>query len=150
MGFPLKEIEAAFDHYKAVAAEAGRTAEWGPFADLFTEDVVYIEHHYGRLEGREAVREWIIPAMGVWPTTRMTSFPWNWHVIDVDNGWVIGEVANVMDDPGDGKTYEAANWTRLIYAGDGLFREEEDVYNPAEFAEMIGRWIAAYKAHQKG
>jgi hypothetical protein len=147
VGFSLEEIEAAFEQYKAAAAEAGRTGNWELFVDRFTEDVDYIEHHYGRFKGRDEVRAWIVPAMTVWPVDRMTSFPWNWHVIDAERGWVVGEVANVMDDPGDGKVYQAANWTRLVYAGDGLFREEEDVYNPTEFAAMIGDWIAAYKAH---
>jgi hypothetical protein len=149
MGFPLEEIEAAFDRYKAAAAEAGRTGNWDLFVNLFTEDVDYIEHHYGRFKGRDEVRAWIVPAMTKWPTTRMTSFPWTWYTIDADQGWIVGEVANVMDDPGDGKVYEAANWTRLVYAGDGLFSEEEDVYNPAEFASMIGDWIAAYRANDQ-
>ena len=50
-------------------------------------------------------------------------------------------------DPGDGKVYEGANWTRLVYAGDGLFSSEEDVYNPAHFAPMLEGWLAAYAAH---
>lgn len=50
-------------------------------------------------------------------------------------------------DPGDGNVYEAANWTRLLYAGDGLFSEEEDVYNPAEFEPVVAGWLAASKAH---
>lgn len=147
MGYDTSEIEAAFESYKAAAAEAGRTGNWELFVDCFTDDVDYIEHHYGRFKGRAEVRDWILPAMTTWPVNRMTSFPWNWHVIDAEHGWVIGEVANVMDDPGDGNVYEAANWTRLVYGGGGLFREEEDVYNPTEFAEMMGRWMEAYKRH---
>jgi hypothetical protein len=85
--------------------------------------------------------------MTAFPVDHMRSFPWNWYVIDAEQGWVVGEVANVMDDPGDGGDHQAANWTRLVYGGDGLFREEEDVYNPTEFAEMIGAWLKAWKAH---
>jgi hypothetical protein len=109
--------------------------------------VDYIEHHYGHFKGRDRVREWVVPAMTTFPVNHMTSFPWNWHVIDAENGWVVGEVANVMVDPGDGRVHQAANWTRLVYGGDGLFREEEDVYNPAEFGEMIAGWLKAWKAH---
>lgn len=150
MGFAIEEIQAAFDRYCEAAAEAGRTGNWELFVGCFTEDVDYIEHHYGRFKGQDAVREWIGPTMTVFPVDHMRSFPWNWYVIDADRGWVIGEVANVMDDPGDGKDYQAANWTRLVYAGDGLFREEEDVYNPAEFGEMMGSWLKAWKAHHPG
>jgi hypothetical protein len=149
VSFPLAEIQSAFAHYQEVAAEAGRSGDWEPFVNLFTEDVDYIEHHYGRFKGRDQVRAWIGPAMAEWPASQMVSFPWTWHSIDVEHGWVIGEVANVMADPGDGKVYEAANWTRLVYAGEGLFSEEEDVYNPAEFASMMGDWIAAYRSHHQ-
>jgi hypothetical protein len=147
VAFPRQEIEAAFEHYKEAAAESGRSGDWDLFVNCFTEDVDYIEHHYGRFKGRDQVRQWIVPAMTAWPVDHMTAFPWNWYSIDEENGWVIGEVANVMEDPGDGQKYEAANWTRLVYAGDGLFREEEDVYNPTEFAEMISSWLQAWKAH---
>ena len=43
--------------------------------------------------------------------------------------------------------YEGANWTRLVYAGDGLFASEEDVYNPAHFGPVVEGWLAAYAAH---
>ena len=147
VGFPIAEIEAAFESYKEAAVEAGRTGNWELFVQCFTENVDYIEHHYGTFKGRDQVRQWIVPAMTAFPVDHMRSFPWNWYTIDAERGWVIGEVANVMDDPGDGKKYEAANWTRLVYAGDGLFSEEEDVYNPTEFGEMMGAWLKAYKAH---
>ena len=147
VGYSEAEIQSAFDRYREAATEAGRTGDWELFVDCFTDDVRYVEHHYGTFHGRPEVREWVVPAMTTWPVTRMTSFPWNWYVIDAERGWVVGEVANVMDDPGDGRRYEAANWTRLVYGGDGRFCEEEDVYNPGEFASMIGSWIEAYKAH---
>lgn len=147
MAYTREEIQAAFDRYREAAAEAGRSGDWEPWISCFTEDVEYIEHHYGRFRGREKVREWVVPAMTTFPVDHMKSFPWNWHVIDPDAGWVVGEVANVMEDPGDGQVYEAANWTRLVYAGDGLFGEEEDVYNPTEFADMMRSWLDAWKAH---
>jgi hypothetical protein len=147
MGYPLEEIEAAFHRYQEAAAESGRTGDWEPFVQCFTDDVDYIEHHYGRFKGHDEVRAWIVPAMTTWPVDHMRQFPWNWHVIDAERGWVVGEVANVMDDPGDGRSYQAANWTRLVYAGGGRFGLEEDVYNPAEFATMITDWVKAWKAH---
>jgi hypothetical protein len=143
----MAEIEAAFDHYREAAAEAGRTGNWELFVDCFTDDVDYVEHHYGRFKGKDEVRRWVVPAMTEFPVDHMKSFPWNWHVIDPDRGWIIGEIANVMDDPGDGQVYQAANWTKLVYGGGGLFKGEEDVYNPAEFGEMIGAWLRAWKAH---
>lgn len=148
VGYTREEIENAFEGYKAAAAEAGRTGNWELFVQCFTADVDYVEHHYGTFKGRDEVREWIVPAMTAFPVDHMKSFPWNWYSIDTERGWVIGEVANVMEDPGDGQVYQAANWTRLVYAGDGLFSSEEDVYNPNEFAEMMRSWLEAYKTHR--
>lgn len=35
-------------------------------------------------------------------------------------------------------------WHPHVYAGDGLFSEEEDTYNPARDApRVVGEWIAA-------
>ena len=62
-------------------------------------------------------------------------------------GWVVGQVENRFIDPGDGQIYEAANWTRLVYAGNGLFGSEEDVYNPATFAPVVDAWLAAWQKH---
>ena len=79
----------------------------------------------------------------------MRSFPIDWYVIDEEKGWVLCSVRNVMDDPGDGVDHEEYNWTLLHYAGDGQFSYEEDMYNPAEFGEMIKGWLQAKKAAKK-
>jgi hypothetical protein len=59
----------------------------------------------------------------------------------------VGQIANIMVDPGDGQVYQAANWTRLVYGGNGLFSEEEDVYNPADFAPMVKAWMEVWAKH---
>jgi hypothetical protein len=147
MGFTRAEIQSAFDHYVAAASEAGRTGDWRPWVECFTPDVQYIEHHFGEFRGREVLLEWISSTMSVWPFTQMQQFPWDWYTIDADQGWVVGQIENRFVDPGDGKTYQTANWTRLVYAGDGLFSSEEDVYNPARFAPMVEAWLAAWATH---
>ena len=53
--FTRDEIEQAFGVYQDAAAESGRTGDWRPWADLFTEDATYIEHMFGEFEGREAI-----------------------------------------------------------------------------------------------
>ncbi len=147
MTFTRAEIQAAFDRYRDAAQEAGRTGNWRPWVECFTEDCRYIEHMYGTFEGRDAVERWITPVMAAWPFDHMQVFPWDWYTIDDERGWVVGQVENRFVDPGDGNVYEAANWTRLVYAGDGLFAEEEDVYNPAEFEPVVKAWLTAWKAH---
>lgn len=147
MGWDRAEIEDAFEAYQAAANEAGRTGDWRPWVERFTPDVHYIEHLYGEFHGREAVLAWITKTMSAWPFTEMQLFPWDWYTVDAEQGWIVGQVENRFIDPGDGQVYEGANWTRLVYAGDGLFSSEEDVYNPAHFGPMLEGWLAAYAAH---
>ena len=147
MAFERDEIAAAFRQYSEAADEAGRTGDWRPWVERFTPDVRYIEHHYGEFHGREAVLEWITATMTVWPFTHMREFPWDWYTIDAEQGWVVGQVENRFVDPGDGQVYQGANWTRLVYAGDGLFSCEEDVYNPAHFGSVVKAWLDAWAAH---
>ena len=147
MPYTRDEIAAAFDRYKEAAAEAGRTGNWRPWVECFTPDVHYIEHLYGEMHGRDQVLAWITKTMSAWPFDHMTEYPWDWYTIDAEQGWVVGQVENRFADPGDGSVHEAANWTRLVYAGDGLFASEEDVYNPAEFEPVVTAWLEAWKAN---
>jgi hypothetical protein len=141
-----EELEQAHARYVAVAQEAGRTGNWRPWADMFTDDAVYLEHHYGRFEGREAIHEWISRTMAEWPNSEMTQFPHDWCVCDEERGRWICQIENRFDDPGDGQVYQQYNITILQYAGDGRFSSEEDVYNPALFAPVVKAWIAAKRA----
>ena len=110
MGFQRDEIEAAFERYRQAAEDAGRTGDWRPWVECFTPDLRYIEHLYGEFEGRQAVLDWITATMSQWPFTHMTMFPWDWYTIDAEQGWVVGQVENRFDDPGDGVVYQGANW----------------------------------------
>ena len=50
------EIETAFDEYQRPGgARPARSGDWRPWADQFTEDATYIEHHYGTFHGRQAI-----------------------------------------------------------------------------------------------
>jgi ketosteroid isomerase-like protein len=139
--FTRDELEQAFTRYQEAGAEAGRSGDWSRWADHFTEDATYIEHHYGTFHGREAIREWITGCMSEFPGNAMPEFPIEWYVIDEDRGWVVCQVWNRMEDPGDGSIHQAYNLTVLKYAGDGLWSSEEDVYNPAHFGTLVTGWI---------
>ena len=141
MSYTRDELESALAAYQA----AGATGDWSAWADQFTEDAVYVEHHYGRFEGREAIRAWITATMAEWPGCDMPEFPIDWYVIDEERGWVVCQVWNRMADPGDGSIHQAYNLTVLKYAGDGLWSSEEDVYNPAHFGTLVTEWIERKK-----
>ena len=139
--YERNEIEQAFERYQQVAAEAGRTGDWRAWSELFTEDATYDEHLFGRFEGREAIHEWISTAMAQWPNSAFTSFPIEWYVIDDERGWVVCQVWNRLEDPGDGSVHQEYNLTVLHYAGDGRWSYEEDVYNPERFATVVAAWM---------
>lgn len=140
MGFSRRELEAEFDTYVARGVEAGRSGDWSPWADQFTDDAVYVEHLFGRFEGREAIRSWITSTMSEFPNNQFTSFPIEWALFDEDRGWIVCEVQNRLNDPGDGTVFQASNFTRLVYAGDGQWSYEEDVYNQQSMADAVRRW----------
>lgn len=137
-----EELEEAFRAYLAVGERAMQTGEWGAWADQFTEDATYVEHNFGRFEGREAIRAWITDVMGRFPGNVMVAFPVAWHIVDEERGWIVTELWNRMPDPGDGSVHQASNITILHYAGNHMWSYEEDVYNPAHFLEMIQVWAA--------
>ena len=145
--FNIDELQRGFQHYQDTVAKAASSGEWDLFADLFTEDAVYREHAYGTFTGREAIRGWIRRTMGTFPGNCMPGFPIAWSIFDPERGWIACEIRNLMADPGDGSVHEASNFTKLHYAGDGLFSYEEDVYNPAHFATLVVTWARAADAH---
>lgn len=143
--FSRDEIEREYANYRAVAAQAGASGDWDPWADLFTDDAVYVEHLYGRFEGREAIRAWISSTMAEFPNNEMTEFPADWWVVDEEKSWVVCAVWNRMQSLGDGEVYQAINWSQLTYAGDGKWSYEEDIYNVSEFADAVGAYLQARK-----
>lgn len=141
------ELEAAFADFQTSVADIAATGEWERFADLFTEDAEYVEHAYGTFHGREEIRPWAVRTMTTFPGSDMVEFPAAWSVLDPGKGRVVCEIRNLMRDPGDGSVHEASNITILDYAGDGLWRREEDVYNPQRFMDLVIGWGRVARAH---
>jgi hypothetical protein len=141
--FTRAELDEGFEHYQAVAAEAARTGNWRPWADLFTDDATYVEHLFGSFTGPEEIHRWISETMSTPPNDQMNAFPVEWSIMDERRGWVVCAIANRMADPGDGSVHQAVNWTLLKYAGNHKWSWEEDLYNPMEFGQMIEAWQKA-------
>jgi ketosteroid isomerase-like protein len=129
------EVEEAWRRF----VEVGDSGDWSAWADLHSEDGVWIEHHLGTFRGREAIREAILSVMKPVP---MMSFPVAWHVIEGSR--VVYYPWQVMPDPKGGKeVYRFGCVTILEYAGGGLWSLQEDLYNPQEAAQVMKRWAAA-------
>jgi hypothetical protein len=144
--FSIDELTAAYENFKTVSDGCAATADYNAFADMFTADCTYVEHMFGEMHGQDAVREWIVPLMRDPINSQMARYTHDWTVFDEANGRIIFCVRTHMADPGDGSEHSTTNWTRLDYAGNGLFSLEEDIYNPALFGAMLAEWQRAKDA----
>ncbi|HEB91459.1 MAG TPA: nuclear transport factor 2 family protein [Deltaproteobacteria bacterium] len=148
-----EELEEAFQLYQDTALAAGTSGDWRAWADQFTEDATYVEHHYGTMGGREAIYNWIQKTMSEPINRDMRYFPVEWYMIDEERGWIVAKVWNRMIDPGDGSLHQQYNITILHYAGNMKWSYEEDIYNPVHFATVVKGWIdhkAELEAAAKG
>jgi uncharacterized protein (TIGR02246 family) len=142
---PSDELREAYASFARVSDECAASTDYNAFADLFTEDCTYIEHVFGEMHGREAVREWIVPLMKMSPNDQMT-YTHDWVLFDDENARVIFSARTHMPDLGDGREYSTTNWTMISYAGNGAWSREEDIYNPAHFGTLLTEWQAAKDA----
>jgi ketosteroid isomerase-like protein len=133
MAFDREEVDAEFQKYVA----RGTTNDWSAWADQFTEDARYVEHEMGTMQGREAIREWIVATMG---SVSGMSFPIEWYVIDGNR--VVSYCWNVFDPlPGMTGEYKFAVAVILEYAGNGLWSLEEDIYNAKETEAVLAKFL---------
>ena len=136
MPTPL-EAEAIARYREFVAArdevDAGKRS-WASLGDFFTEDAVYIDPAWGRIEGREAIREFMEKSMA-----GLTGYGWstpeNW--IMVDGPRVVSQWDQVLGERADGQRWFVPGLSILYYAGSGRFCYSHDMLNMAHvFATM--------------
>lgn len=116
------ELEQAFRTYWQTGAVGER---WDDWANLFTEDADYVEHVLGNLKGREAIRAWIKPIMEQYLEIYTA---YEWHSVDPENGRVIVYMQNRRDHPSGQGVIDFPGITILDYAGNGLWKREEDFW----------------------
>lgn len=138
--FSRSELADAFAQFEATVVAAAQSHDWDAWVQHYTPDVVYIEHAAGTMHGRDEVREWIGRTMGSFPGSHMVAFSSLWSVIDEPTGRVIMQLDNPMRDPGDGTVIGETNISIITYAGDGLWRQQEDIYNPLRFVQATLKW----------
>ena len=137
--FPRDEVEAEFAKYRKRGEIAVATGNWDQWADQFTADAQYREHHYGYFNGQDEIRAWIKGVMQPFPTME---FPVKWAVINGNR--VSALIPNILPAPeGDDGYYGFDVHTILHYAGNGTWSYEEDVYSPREAEAVVKRWVAA-------
>ncbi len=121
--FGREEIEGAFQNYWQTGAV---NEDWDGFADIFTEDVLYVEHVLGTMTSREQVRDWIKPIMER-HCELYTAY--EWHSVDGERDSIIVYMQNRRDHPCGTGTLDFPGITIVHYAGDGLFDAEEDFWS---------------------
>ncbi len=139
MSHPRAEVRAAVDEYVEVRGqiEAGDRT-WIDLARFFTDDVIYIDPAWGRIEGIDEVRNFLVESMvGLddW------SFPVEFTAIEGDS--VVIKWTQVL--PGakaDGSRWTQSGVSTLVYAGDGKFSYEEDLLNMVHVFDDLkaSRW----------
>src|SRR5690348_2670802 len=113
--FTADEITAAYAAFHERVEDCRATGDWSGYAELFTDDAVYIEHAMGTFHGREQIRTWVMRTMTAYPGRVMTSFPVAWQIVDPATARLVCEVHNPMPDPGDGTMLDEPNITIMTY-----------------------------------
>lgn len=130
------EIEAeARATYAAYVATRERiqTGElpWSALGDFFTDDAVFIDPAWGRVEGKEAILVFLEESMaGLDDWT----FPERWTMVDGDR------IVTMYDQiiPGDdGTEFRQPGISTIYYAGDGKFSYEMDLMNMAHINQDL-------------
>lgn len=127
------ELKAVLERYLAFRVDVDeRRRAWPELVEFFTDDAVFVDPAWGRIEGKEAIREFL--------TDSMTGIEdWSFPVdrVYVDGDAVAVKYRQILPD---GR--QQSGFTTLLYAGDGLFRYEEDVLNMAQVVEDLtaGGW----------
>ena len=127
MPYPRDEIEATVERYVETrkVIDAGN-ATWRALAEYFTDDAVFIDPAWGRVEGIEEMKATVFGDAMV--GLEEWTFPVEFYAIEGD--YVLIKWKQLL--PGkrdDGRPWEQSGVSTLIYAGNGKFRYEEDLLN---------------------
>jgi ketosteroid isomerase-like protein len=131
------ESEALATYARFVALrdeiDAGRR-RWAELADFFTEDAAYIDPAWGRIEGREAIRDFFEKSMAGL-TGHGWSTPENWTM--ADGARLVSQWDQILGRREDGTPWLVPGLSILYYAGDGRFCYSHDMLNMTHVGETM-------------
>ena len=128
------EVRTAVDAYVALRGRiADGEATWTDLATMFTDDAVYIDPAWGRIQGIDALREFFDESMR---GLEDWDFPIEFTAID-GSTVVVKWTQQLPGTRDDGSRYEQSGVSTLVYAGDGKFSYEEDLLNMAHVLEDL-------------
>ena len=136
MAFGRDEVQAAVERYHELRRRIDEGLEedaFGALADFYTDDAVYVDAAWGRIEGKAAIARWLVESMvglGDW------RFPIEFTAIE-GNDVVVKWTQIIPGQRPDGRPYTQSAYSRLVYAGAGKFSYEEDTYNMVHVLEDL-------------
>lgn len=139
MSHPRDEVQAAVDAYVDVRGQIeDGDKTWIDLAQFFTDDAVFVDPAWGRVQGIDLIREFLVESMvGLddW------SFPVEFTAVDGDTV-VIKWTQILPGDKPDGARWTQSGISTLVYAGDGRFSYEEDLLNMVHVLDDLkaSRW----------
>ncbi len=107
---------------------------WSELAGFFTEDAVYIDPAWGRVEGREAIREFFEKSMAGL-TGHGWSTPENWTMVEGPR--LVSQWDQILGHRPDGTPWRVAGLSILYYAGDARFCYSHDMLNMTHVGETL-------------
>ncbi len=141
MSFPREEVQAAADVYVAIRHQIHEdpNPDFSMLSDLYTEDAVYYDASWGRMQGKDVIAAWLVDSMVGLDEWR---FPVEFVAID-GNNVVVKWTQFIPGKKADGSPYTQSAFSRLIYAGNGKFSYEEDIYDMAHVLEDVAAsgWV---------
>ncbi len=128
------EVRSAVDAYVALRGRiAAGDAHWTDLASMFTDDAVYIDPAWGRIQGIDALREFFDESMR---GLEDWDFPIEFTAVD-GTTVVVKWTQQLPGARADGSRYEQSGISTLVYAGDGKFSYEEDLLNMVHVLEDL-------------
>ncbi len=129
-----REIKDLHERYLETRRRAERgEAGWDALAEFFTEDAVFVDPAWGRVDGRDAIVRFLRESMA---GLEGWTFPQDWQMVEGDRLVTCWRNRLPGSRP-DGSFYEAIGISILSYAGGGRFSREEDLLNMAHVIELI-------------
>ena len=122
------DLQATVDDYLSLRAaiEAGE-ATWADLARFFTDDAVYIDPAWGRIQGLDEIRTFLDESMRGLEDWR---FPVTSAAVDGDH--LLVRWTQILPSG-----HQQTGYSTLRYAGDGRFDYEEDVLNMVHVLEDL-------------
>ena len=130
-----KESLATYERFVALRDQIDTgNRRWSELADFFTEDAAYIDPAWGRIDGREVIREFFEKSMA-----GLTGYGWSTpeHWTMAEGPRLVSQWDQVLGEKADGTRWSVPGLSILYYAGNGLFCYSHDMLNMTHIGQVM-------------